>query len=78
MTSLQRAERKAARTAQAARIAAAKLEAARVVASGVCPLCGQRVRRNLAIAGWWQCIGFGAEGFRVTGSTECSFQTFTE
>lgn len=51
---------------------------AAVVATGKCPECGQALRRNLSLAGWWQCSGFGAEGFRATGSTKCSFQTFTE
>lgn len=78
MTSLQRAERKAARLAQAARIAAAKAEALRILESRVCPQCGQYLRRNFAITGWWQCAGFGADGFRAAGSTPCDFQMFTE
>lgn len=53
-------------------------EAQAVVATGRCPKCGQGLRRNLALAGWWQCSGFGAEGFRAAGSTPCDFQTFTE
>lgn len=78
MTKLERAARKAERMAQAARIAAAKAEAARIVATRVCPMCGQRLVYNSAILGWWQCSGYGAEGFRAAGSTPCSFQTFTE
>jgi hypothetical protein len=66
------------RKAQAARIAASKAEAQRIVATGQCPTCGQPLRRNLALAGWWQCSGYGAEGFRVAGATPCHFQTFTE
>lgn len=68
----------AERKAQAERIATAKAEAGRIVATGKCPDCGQPLRRNLALAGWWQCSGYGAEGFRAADSTPCSFQTFTE
>jgi hypothetical protein len=49
-----------------------------VVATGACPDCGQGLHRNLALAGWWQCDGFGAEGFRKAGAKPCAFQTFTE
>lgn len=53
-------------------------EARAIVATGLCPKCGQPLVRNAAMAGWWQCSGYGAEGFRATGSTPCSFQAFTE
>jgi len=50
-----------------------------VVASGVCPECGAGLRRNLALAGWWQCAQFGADGFRADSSRpSCSWQGFTE
>jgi len=52
-------------------------EAEAVVTTGTCPACGQALRRNLALTGWWQCSGFGAEGFRAPGASPCSFQTFT-
>jgi hypothetical protein len=45
-----------------------RIEGARViVASGVCPSCGGKIVRNLALTGWYVC--------EVKG---CSFQTFTE
>ena len=53
-------------------------ETKRIVTSGKCPKCGQGLRRNLAIQGWWQCEGYGTEGFRKDNSIECSFQCFTE
>jgi hypothetical protein len=50
-----------------------------VVQRGVCPVCGRTLRRNGALAGWWQCEQFGAVGYRADPATaECSFQTFTE
>lgn len=78
MTTTERAERKAERTRIAERIRASEAEAARVVASGVCPTCGCGLRRNLAMGGWWQCQQYGAEGFRKDSSKpSCSFQCFT-
>jgi hypothetical protein len=74
----QRADRKAAREEHRARMARIHAEAAVIVATGKCPQCGQPLRRNLALTGWWQCSGYGAEGFRAPGSTHCNFQTFTE
>jgi ribosomal protein L37AE/L43A len=72
------AAKRQARIAAQERIARS-IEAARLtVATGVCPECGQPLRYNNAMAGWWQCSGYGAEGFRAPGSTPCSFQTFTE
>jgi hypothetical protein len=54
-------------------------EARAVVSKGVCPTCGGRLRRNLSMAGWWQCEQLGAEGFRKDPSKpSCSWQTFTE
>lgn len=56
-----------------------RAEAIRVVTSGVCPYCGAGLRRNLAIAGWYQCQQFGADGFRKDSTkSACSFQCFTE
>lgn len=49
---------------------------ANIAMAGKCPICGQELRRNLSLTGWWQCVGFGAEGFRSAGSTQCSFQMF--
>jgi len=70
-----------ARKVAAARIAAAIAEARAVVATGVCPTCGCGLRRNLALAGWWQCGAYGEPSFRAPEyreSPHCFFQTFTE
>lgn len=49
------------------------------VTRGTCPRCGSPLRRNLALAGWWQCEQFGTEGFRArSNDPSCEFQTFTE
>lgn len=45
-----------------------------IVASGTCPRCGQPLRRNLALMDWWQCAGYGAEGFRAKDAKPCDFQ----
>jgi ssDNA-binding Zn-finger/Zn-ribbon topoisomerase 1 len=55
-------------------------EAERVVATGKCPLCGNTLYRNLALAGWWQCNGYPSPGFRKPGhenDLKCTFQIFT-
>ena len=78
MTKQQRIARASIRRDQMARIEESKRKAREVVATGRCPECGQPLVRNSALAGWWQCSGYGAEGFRVAGATHCSFQTFTE
>lgn len=50
-----------------------------IVAAGKCPDCGAGLRRNLSIAGWWQCQQFGAVGFRKDAAkSSCDFQIFTE
>ena len=69
------------RKAQQARMTAAKAEAQRIVATGVCPACGTGLRRNLALAGWWQCDAFGLPQFRRPEHRDlpaCNFQCFTE
>lgn len=72
----QRAREKVAREERMQR---AREEAQRVVATGRCPDCARELRRNLSIAGWWQCSQFGAAGFRADDSQpSCDFQCFTE
>ena len=81
MSREERAERKRLRAESDARMAAAKAEAVRVVAGGVCPQCGAPLRRNLSLTGWWQCGAFGEVQFRSPGCEErpkCSFQCFTD
>lgn len=79
MTKTERAERKAANAASLARMEAARAETRAVVASGVCPRCGGKPKRNLAITGWWICEQKGAEGFRKDASKpSCDWQGFTE
>jgi ribosomal protein L37AE/L43A len=68
-----------ARQAHRAHMDALHLAARQIVAAGRCPDCGSPLRRNLALAGWWQCSQYGAEGFRADASRPaCAFQTFTE
>lgn len=63
---------------RAARIAAVQAETRAIVATGRCPRCARALRRNLALAGWWQCSQFGAEGFRADASMPaCEWQGFT-
>lgn len=55
------------------------VEARYHVATGACPDCGSKLRRNLAIAGWWTCEQRGAVTHRARPlAPECNFQTFTE
>lgn len=64
-----------------ARMSLLKARAAAIVATGVCPECGTPLRRNLALAGWWQCDAMGEPSFRRPEHRDkprCSFQTFTE
>jgi len=50
-----------------------------IVQTGKCPDCGSGLRRNLSLAGWWQCEQYGAESFRARPQEpSCNFQTFTE
>jgi hypothetical protein len=70
-----------ARKAAQARIAAAIADARRAVLTGACPQCGTALRRNLALAGWWQCGAHGEPSFRKPEHRDlpaCSFQCFTE
>ncbi len=53
-------------------------EALAIVEKNACPYCGSKLRHNLALAGWYQCEQYGAEGFRADSSKpSCSFQCFT-
>ena len=55
------------------------VEAQAIVATSRCPRCGAPLRRNLALAGWWECAQRGAPGFRAdAGRPSCDFQVFTE
>ena len=73
------AERKAEKAAHVANMARIHAETMAIVQTGKCPQCGSKLRRNLALTGWWQCEQYGAEGFRKDASKpSCSFQCFTE
>ena len=66
------------RQASIARIEAAQAETRQIVASGECPVCGSKLRQNLALTGWWQCAQFGATQFRADPSQpDCNWQGFT-
>lgn len=79
MTTMERATRKAERAAQAKRIAEAQAETRRLVKTGQCPCCGSKLRRNLSLAGWYQCEQFGAVTHRARPTdAPCSWQGFTE
>lgn len=77
MTRTERAERRAEHEASKARIAEQQAEALQAFQTDTCPTCGQSVKINNAMAGWVQCSGYGAEGFRAAGSSPCSWQGFT-
>jgi hypothetical protein len=69
------------RKASAARIAAQQAATRAVVATGVCPECGTGLRRNLSLAGWWQCDALGLAQFRRPENRDkagCNWQGFTE
>ena len=54
-------------------------EANAIVATGVCPVCGKKLKRNYSLTGWWQCEQFGSEQFRKYPELpSCNFQIFTE
>ena len=62
-----------------AKMDALHAKARAIVAKGNCPECGGKLRRNLALAGWYQCEQLGAVDFRKDSTKpECNFQTFTE
>lgn len=69
---------KAEKTAQVTKATARREEAIRIVSGGVCPCCGAGIRRNLSMAGWYQCQQYGAPGFRKDANKpSCGWQTFT-
>lgn len=78
-TAQKRTETRAANKARTARMDAAREEVKRAVATGRCPKCGRTLKRNLSMAGWWQCEQFGAVGFRADATQpSCEWQGFTE
>ena len=67
------------RQTHAAKMNAIQQKAREIVATGKCPDCGRPLKRNLSMAGWYQCSQLGAVGFRADATQpSCSFQTFTE
>lgn len=60
----QRAEEKEKRMQQLRRAQA-------IVRKGTCPDCGNKLARNLSLAGWYQCGSFGAPGFKKHPVPEC-------
>lgn len=79
MTLQEKRDRRAENKAQIERMNAAKAETRRIVAAGVCPTCAGKLRRNLALTGWYQCEQLGTEGFRKDASKpSCNWQGFTE
>ena len=66
-------------TCHKAKMAKIRAEAIAIVSTGKCPVCGNSLRSNLSIIGWFQCSQYGAEQFRVDPSKpSCTFQCFTE
>lgn len=56
---------------------ALKQETTQIVASGKCPHCGSKLKRNLSLSGWWQCEQYGSEQFRARPQDPaCSWQGF--
>ena len=55
-------------------------ETRRVVANGICPLCGACLRQNLSITGWWyQCEQLGADTHcKDATKPSCDWQGFTQ
>lgn len=47
-----------------------------IIKTGKCPQCGTKLYRNLALAGWYQCGHFGADGFQKEPGPQCDFQIF--
>jgi|GEM_PF-1369422 len=53
-------------------------EARAIVAIGVCPDCGAKIKQNLSITGWYQCEQYGAVTHRKNpNKPSCGWQTFT-
>lgn len=74
-----RQAKRAERLASEARMEAAREETRQIVAAGKCPQCGRKVKRNLALTGWYQCEQFGAPGFRADATQpSCNWQGFTQ
>ena len=49
------------------------------VATGQCPTCGSRLRRNSSMTGWFQCEQYGAVTRRARpNDPPCNWQTCTE
>ena len=72
-------KRPSAQIERAQRMKEAHAEVRRVVATGACPKCGRKLRRNWSLTGWWQCEQLGAPGFRADPSQPpCDWQGFTE
>lgn len=68
-----------ARKESLARIQAAQAETRAIVATGACPCCGSKLRRNNSMAGWFQCEQFGSVDFRARPTEpSCNWQGFTE
>jgi uncharacterized protein (DUF983 family) len=69
---------RAEKQASLARLTKARAETMAVVATGKCPTCGNGLRQNLSITGWWQCKQLGADTHRADPSRpSCSWQGFT-
>jgi hypothetical protein len=68
------------RKASTERMEAAKAATWVAVNANRCPNCGNTLYNNTALAGWWQCNGFAAVGFRQRGhesDAKCHWQGFT-
>jgi ribosomal protein L37AE/L43A len=79
MTKQERAAKKAELAASLKRIRETQEETRAIVATGKCPQCGRPLRRNWSMTGWWQCVQFGAVGFRENSTQPpCNWQGFVE
>jgi hypothetical protein len=83
MTLQEKRARRAERKASEERMKKSKEEAIEYVKRGTCPVCGEKLYRNLALTGWWVCGSRGEDGFRRDGKTSvekpsCYFQCFTD
>ena len=59
----------------AVRRAQLRAEYTKVLDAGKCPECGRQLKRNMAIAGWYQCEQFGADTHRADPSQpSCNYQ----